>query len=81
MVMVIKNSLDWAPEDRNQHLNHECRTLSMGILQARIWMGHHALLRGIFPTRDQTQVSHIAGGFFTIRASKEALLHTSKCLK
>ena len=25
-----------------------------------------SLLQGIFPTRDRTQVSHIAGGFFTI---------------
>ena len=32
-------------------------------------VGCHALLQGIFPTsqpRDQTQVSHIAGGFFTV---------------
>ena len=29
-------------------------------------VGCHALLQGIFPTRDQTQVSRIAGGFFTI---------------
>ena len=28
-------------------------------------VGSHALLREIFPTRDQTQVSCIAGGFFT----------------
>ena len=35
-----------------------------GILQARI-LELVALLQGIFPTRDQTQVSHIEGRFFT----------------
>ena len=29
-------------------------------------VGCHALLQGIFPTRDQIQVSHIASGFFTV---------------
>ena len=29
-------------------------------------VGCHAFLLGIFPTRDQTQLSHIAGGFFTV---------------
>ena len=29
-------------------------------------VGCHTLLQGTFPTRDRTQVSHIAGGFFTI---------------
>ena len=29
-------------------------------------MGCHVLLHGISQARDQTQVSHIAGGFFTI---------------
>ena len=29
-------------------------------------VGCHFFLQGIFLTRDQTQVSHIAGGFFTI---------------
>ena len=28
-------------------------------------VGCHSLLQGIFPTQDQTQVSGIAGGFFT----------------
>ena len=37
--------------------------------------------RGSSQSRDQTQVSCIAGGFFTIRATREALLCTSKCLK
>ena len=33
---------------------------------------YHSLLQGIFLTRDQTQVSHIAGRFFTIWATREA---------
>ena len=37
-----------------------------GILQARILEWIHSLLHGIFPTRDQTQVSHIADRFFTV---------------
>ena len=41
--------------------------LSMGIFQARIleWVAMHSS-RGSFQPRDQTQVSHIAGGLFTI---------------
>ena len=37
-----------------------------GIFQARIleW-GSHSLLQGIFPTQEFTQVSLIAGGFFS----------------
>ena len=47
--------------------------LSMGILQARI-LGWAAMpsSRGSSQPRDQTQVSHIAGGFFTSWASREA---------
>ena len=30
-------------------------------------VGCHAFLQGLFPTRDQTQVSHIAGGFFIFK--------------
>ena len=43
------------------------------ILQARMleWVAMPSS-RGIFPTRAQTQVSHIAGGFFTICATREA---------
>ena len=44
-----------------------------GILQARR-VGSHSLLssRGASQPRDQTQVSRIAGGFFTSSATKEA---------
>ena len=31
-----------------------------GILQARSGVGCHALLQGIFPTRDQTRVSYVS---------------------
>ena len=37
-----------------------------------IGVSSHSLLREIFPTQDQTQVSHIAGGFFTSWATREA---------
>ena len=48
--------------------------LSMGILQAKIleWVAM-TFSRASSQTRDQTQVSHIAGGFFTIWATREAL--------
>ena len=36
-------------------------------------VGSLFILQGIFPTRDQTHVSRIAGGFFTSWATKEAL--------
>ena len=35
-------------------------------------VGRHALLQGIFPTRDQTQVSCTAGRFFTVWVTREA---------
>ena len=47
--------------------------LSLGILQARIleWVAMSSS-RGSSQDRDQIQVSHIAGGFFTIWATREA---------
>ena len=43
-----------------------------GILQARIleWVAF-PFSRGSFQPRDRAQVSHIAGGFFTSRATRE----------
>ena len=35
-------------------------------------VGCHTLLQGIFPTQGKTQVPHVAGGFFTIWATREA---------
>ena len=43
-------------------------------------VGCHALLQGIFPNQDQTQVSHSAGGFFTIWATREALYHINNII-
>ena len=54
--------------------------LSMGILQARIlkWVAMPPSRASSHP-RGQTQASHIAGGFFTIWATREAHL-SSGCL-
>ena len=48
-----------------------------GILQARIleWVVF-PFSRGTSQPRDQTQVSHIAGGFFTSWAAREAQAYT-----
>ena len=48
-----------------------------GILQARIleWEAF-PFSRGSSPSRDKTQVSHIAGGFFTTWATREDLAGT-----
>ena len=45
-----------------------------GILQARIVEWVAILFSGIFQPRDQTQVSCFAGRFFTIWATREALI-------
>ena len=47
--------------------------LSMGILQARIleWVAMPSF-RGSSQPTDRTQVSHIAGGFFTVQATRKA---------
>ena len=49
--------------------------LSMGIFQARIleWVSMPSSMGSSQP-RDQTHVSPIAGGFFTVRATREALI-------
>ena len=53
--------------------------LSTGILQARIleWAAMSSS-RGSSQPRDQTQVSHTSGRFFTIWATREALLSKFK---
>ena len=52
-----------------------CDSIVHGIFQVRIleWVAF-PFSRGSSQLRDQTQVSHIAGGFFTNCAIKEALL-------
>ena len=44
---------------------------SMGFSRQESWSGLHFLLQGILPPRDRTQVSHIAGRFPTIWATRE----------
>ena len=53
-----------------------------GILQARIleWVAIPFYM-GSFQPRDQTQVSHIAGGFFTSWTTREALYKPNHLLK
>ena len=43
-----------------------------GFSRQEYWSGLHTVLQGIFPTQDQTQVSHVAGGFITNWATREA---------
>ena len=52
-----------------------------GILQARIleWVAF-SFSRGSFQPRDWTQVSHIAGRFFTRWATREAHIKVERCL-
>ena len=54
-------------------VSNSLRYTVRGILQARIleWVAF-PFSRGSSQPRDQTQVSHIAGGFFTSWASREA---------
>ena len=40
-------------------------------------VGCHSLLQGIFPSKDQTQLSCTAGGFLTIWATRETLLYVT----
>ena len=56
------------------HMDHTVH----GILQAKIleWVAVH-FFRGFSQPRDQTQVSYIAGGFFTSWATREALKYGS----
>ena len=61
---VLCNPMDCSPPGSSVH----------GILQARIleWVAIPSSRRSSQP-RDRTQVSRIAGGFFTIEATREAL--------
>ena len=51
---------------------HGPRSFAHPIFQARIRASIHFLLQGIFPPRDRTHTSCIAGRFFTIWATREA---------
>ena len=66
--LILCNPMDCSPSGSSAH----------GILQARIleWIAM-PFSRGSFPSRDQTQVSCIAGRFFTVWATREA--HIKAC--
>jgi len=68
-VLTVCNSMDCSPPGSSVH----------GILQARIleWVAT-PFSRGSSQARDQTQASCIAGGFFTVWATREALLYSSR---
>ena len=53
-------------------LSNPMNYIAHGIFQARIleWVAF-PFSKGSFQPRDQTQVSHIAGGFFTNSATRE----------
>ena len=65
VISTLCNPMDCSPPGSSAH----------GISQARIlaWLSI-PFSRGSSPPRDQTQVSCIAGRFFTIRATRKALL-------
>ena len=58
-----------------------CDPIDYGVLQVRIleWLAF-PFSRGSSQPRDQTQVSHIAGVFFTNWATWEALILVGQCL-
>ena len=64
--------MSWAKEWGSPLYGAHQALLTMGILQARIleWVAMPSS-RGSSQPRDQTQVSQIAGGFFTIWATRE----------
>ena len=55
--------MDYSPPGSSVHGDSSGKNAGVGCL---------ALLQGIFPPRDQIQVSRIEGGFFTIWATREA---------
>ena len=66
LCLILCNLMDYNPSDFSVH----------GILQARIlqWVAIH-FSRGSSWPRDQTQVSHIAGRFFTIWTTRCHIIH------
>ena len=75
-------------ESKSESVNHSVASSSFwphgqslsgssvhGILQTKnTRVGCHDLPQGIFPTRDQTWVSHVAGRFFTVWAIREMFI-------
>ena len=60
---TLCDSMDCGPSGSSVHGNSPDKNIGVGC---------HVLLQGIFQTQDQTQVSCIAGGFFTIWVTREA---------
>ena len=61
--LTLCNPIDCSPPGSSVHGDSPGKNIGVGC---------HALLQGIFPPRDRTQVSHIADRFFTIWATREA---------
>ena len=55
--------MDYSPPGSSVHGDSPGKNIGVG--------GHALLLLGSSQPRDRTQVSHIAGGFFTIQATRE----------
>ena len=55
LCLTLCNPMDYRPSGSSVHGDSPGKNTRMG---------SHALLQGIFPTRDRTQVSYISGGFF-----------------
>ena len=82
---IIQHWKEMSTPTMKRHVKWKCKSLSRvhlccpmdytvhGILQARIleWVAI-PFSRGSFPPRERTQVSRIAGGFFTSWATREA---------
>ena len=62
--VTLCNPMDCSPPSSFIHGNSPGKNTRVGC---------HGLLQRIFPTWDRTQVSCLAGGFFTVWATKEAL--------
>ena len=63
--LTFSYPMDWSPPGSSVHGDPPGKNTGVSC---------HALLQGIFPIQDRTQVSDIAGGFFTNWATREALL-------
>ena len=67
--LTLCNPMDYSPPGSSVHGDSPGKNTEVGSLP---------LLQGIFPTQNQTQVSCLAGGFFTVWATREAQLSIDK---
>ena len=72
LCLTLCNPLYCSPTGSSVHENFPGKNTGVGC---------HAVLQVNFPTWHQTQVSHIAGGFFTSRAMREAQPQTLQEVK